>query len=425
MTMPEQKKAVVPRLRFPEFRDAGPWEVKRLGELGTIIKGKAISKSDIKPNGSLPCIRYGELYTHYREIIRTIVSFTEADPCDLVLSQQNDLIIPASGETKEDIATASCVMLDGVALGGDLNIFRSPIDGSFLAYYVRGNLKTQIAKVAQGDSVVHLYPSQLEKIELGVPHEPAEQQKIADCLSSLDELIELQAKQLEALQAHKKGLMQQLFPREGETTPRLRFPEFCDAGPWEVKRLGEVANVVRGGSPRPIDSYLTTSIDGLNWLKIGDLREDSKYVLSTEEKIKPSGLSKTREVFPGDLIMSNSMSFGRPYILKINCCIHDGWLAIKKLYSEIANEFLYYWILSTNSQKYFRGAAAGGGVRNLNADVVKLLPVTFPSLAEQQKIADCLSPLDELIELQAKQLEALQTHKKGLMQQLFPQEIDL
>ncbi len=203
-----------PRLRFPEFRDAGPWEVKRLGEVGTIIKGKGISKSDIKPNGILPCIRYGELYTHYSEVIRTIVSFTDADPGDLVLSQQNDLIIPASGETKEDIATASCVMLDGVALGGDLNIFRSPIDGRFLAYYVRGNLKTQIAKVAQGDSVVHLYPSQLEKVELGVPHEPAEQQKIADCLSSLDELIELQAKQLEALQAHKKGLMQQLFPQE-------------------------------------------------------------------------------------------------------------------------------------------------------------------------------------------------------------------
>jgi type I restriction enzyme S subunit len=105
-------------------------------------------------------------------------------------------------------------MLDGVALGGDLNIFRSPINGRFLAYYVRGNLKTQIAKVAQGDSVVHLYPSQLEKVELGVPHEPAEQQKIADCLSSLDELIELEARQLEALQTHKKGLMQQLFPQE-------------------------------------------------------------------------------------------------------------------------------------------------------------------------------------------------------------------
>ncbi|MEM5947920.1 restriction endonuclease subunit S [Spirochaetia bacterium 38H-sp] len=204
--------------------------------------------------------------------------------------------------------------------------------------------------------------------------------------------------------------------------PRLRFPEFRNAGPWEVKRLEEVADVVRGGSPRPIDKYLTKNDQGLSWLKIGDLREDSKYVFSTEEKIKPSGLSKTREVYPGNLIMSNSMSFGRPYILKINACIHDGWLAIKDISHDIENEFLYYEILSPTCQKYFQDAAAGGGVRNLNADTVKLLQVRIPSVPEQQKIADCLSSLDEVIGLEAKRLDALKAHKKGLMQQLFPRE---
>jgi len=207
-----QEGETTPRLRFPEFRDAGPWEVKRLGDLGTISKGKGISKSDTKPNGSLPCIRYGELYTRYGEVIREIASFTDVDPADLVLSKENDVIIPASGETKEDIATASCVVVDGVALGGDLNIFRSSMSGVFLAYYVRGNLKSEISKVAQGDSVVHLYPTQLEKLKLLVPQDPDEEQKIADCLSSLDELIELETKKLDALKAHKKGMMQQLFP---------------------------------------------------------------------------------------------------------------------------------------------------------------------------------------------------------------------
>src|SRR5690606_13457770 len=99
----------IPRLRFPEFRDAGPWEVKRLGEIGTILKGKGISKSDISEQGSLPCIRYGELYTHYSEVVRSVRSFTNVDAADLVLSEENDVIIPASGETTEDIATASCV----------------------------------------------------------------------------------------------------------------------------------------------------------------------------------------------------------------------------------------------------------------------------------------------------------------------------
>lgn len=204
----------VPRLRFPEFRNAGPWDLKRLGEIGTIVKGKGISKSDIAPDGALPCVRYGELYTVYGEIIREVASRTDADPADLVLSEEGDVIVPASGETKEDIATASCVTSAGVALGGDLNILRTPLQGCFLAYYIRGNLQSEISKVAQGDSVVHLYPTQLERLQLAVPPLLAEQQKIADCLSSLDELIRAQGEQIETLKNYKHGLMQQLFPRE-------------------------------------------------------------------------------------------------------------------------------------------------------------------------------------------------------------------
>ena len=203
-----------PRLRFPEFRDAGPWEVKRLGDLGKILKGKGISKSDITEGGALACIHYGELYTHYPEVIREIVSSTDVNPDNLVLSEKNDVIIPASGETREDIATASCLTEKGVALGGDLNIFRSALNGAFLAYYIRGNLKAEISRVAQGDAVVHLYPSQLEKVKLAIPPKRNEQQKIADFLSSLDDLIRARSKRIEALKQHKKGLMQQLFPQE-------------------------------------------------------------------------------------------------------------------------------------------------------------------------------------------------------------------
>ena len=211
---PAEGETTTPRLRFPEFREAGAWEVRRLGEIGKISKGKGISKSDIKPNGALPCIRYGELYTHYGEVIRDVVSFTDANPGNLVLSEENDVIIPASGETKEDIATASCVSVKGVALGGDLNIFYSPMNGMFLAYYIRGNLKFEISKVAQGNSVVHLYTTQLEKLKLAVPPYPKEQQKIAHCLSSLDEVIGLESDKLDALKNLKKGLMQQLFPQD-------------------------------------------------------------------------------------------------------------------------------------------------------------------------------------------------------------------
>lgn len=128
----------------------------------------------------------------------------------MFFSKSNDVIIPASGETKLDIAKASCVMHDDVALGGDLNVIRTSHNGVFLSYYLNGPKRMDIAKVAQGDTVVHLYPSQLEKLDVFIP-EILEQQRIASCLSSLDDLITAETQKLEALKAHKKGLMQQLF----------------------------------------------------------------------------------------------------------------------------------------------------------------------------------------------------------------------
>ncbi|MBI3772906.1 MAG: restriction endonuclease subunit S [Gammaproteobacteria bacterium] len=204
-----------PQRRFPEFRGAGGWEEKPLEKVATFSKGKGVSKSDISPNGKQPCIRYGELYTHYNETIETVISYTDVPADELVLSEANDVIIPASGETEEDIATASCVLSSGIALGGDLNIIRSNLNGVFLSYYLNNAKKKEIARLAQGISVVHLYSSQLRKLNINVPGLP-EQQKIADCLSSLDGLITAQAKKVEALKTHKKGLMQQLFPAMDE-----------------------------------------------------------------------------------------------------------------------------------------------------------------------------------------------------------------
>ena len=199
----------VPRMRFPEFRDA--WQIRKLEEIADFFKGKGISKADIDPQGQTPCIRYGELYTEYNESIKNVFSRTNVSPSELFLSRANDVIVPASGETKIDIARASCVKLDQVALGGDLNVLRPNIDGLFLSYILNGPAKEEIARTAQGDTVVHLYASQLKLIDLPVPgHE--EQQKISDCLSSLDDLITAQAQKVGALKTHKKGLMQQLFP---------------------------------------------------------------------------------------------------------------------------------------------------------------------------------------------------------------------
>jgi type I restriction enzyme S subunit len=206
------------------------------------------------------------------------------------------------------------------------------------------------------------------------------------------------------------------------SVPKLRFPEFRDVGEWEEKKLGEISRIVRGGSPRPIDGYLTTDSKGLNWLKIGDISPEAKYVTYTKERVRLDALKKTREVYPDDLILSNSMSFGRPYILKIKTCIHDGWIAVSKIDNLVNTDYLYYYISSPFSQLYFLNNAAGSGVQNLNADIIKLLPTSIPSLPEQKKIADCLSSIDDRITAETQKLDTLKAHKKGLMQQLFPAE---
>lgn len=186
------------------------WEEKRLGNIATIVKGKGISKSDIVEDGALECIRYGELYTHYKERITKIFSRTNLDKSDLVLSDYNDVIIPSSGETQIDIARASCVLKSGVALGGDLNILVSQQDGVFLSYYINHSLKYEIAKVAQGNSVVHLYPSQLEVLKIKLPSLD-EQKKIAEFIGSFDDKIESIGEQIAKVQELKKGLLQQMF----------------------------------------------------------------------------------------------------------------------------------------------------------------------------------------------------------------------
>ena len=205
----------VPKLRFPEFREEGEWESTTLGKIASLHKGKGISKAEIDDTGKSFCIRYGELYTKYKEAIFTVYSKTTTPTNELVLSKKNDVLIPSSGETKIDIATASCVMQDGIAIGGDINVIRSNQNGVFLSYYLNSAKKLDIAKLAQGDAVVHLYISQLELLNVVIPT-LIEQQKIADCLLSLDNLITVQIQKIEALKLHKKGLMQQLFPTTDE-----------------------------------------------------------------------------------------------------------------------------------------------------------------------------------------------------------------
>lgn len=162
-------------------------------------------------------------------------------------------------------------------------------------------------------------------------------------------------------------------------------------------RLGDVCEVVRGGSPRPIIDYITTDSDGVNWLKIGDVKETDKYFDHAAEKIKPSGIPKTREVVSGDLILSNSMSFGRAFITRIDGYIHDGWLRLRPNKELLDKEYLYYFLTSSLAQNQLKAVATGSVVNNLKSDTVKAVWIDLPQLEVQKAIAKTLSVFDEKI----------------------------
>lgn len=198
------------RFKDDNGKDFSDWEEKRLGDVATFLKGKSLPKADLSIGGKLKCIRYGELYTTYSEIISKIKSATNVEVSKLFLSKINDVIIPSSGETNIDLATASYVSDDGIALGGDINVIRSKENGIFLAYYLNNAKRIDIAKLAQGISVMHLYASHLKNLNLKLPV-LEEQQKIAKCLSTIDKKIESVQTQLTKIQIFKKGLLQKML----------------------------------------------------------------------------------------------------------------------------------------------------------------------------------------------------------------------
>ena len=223
-------KGNVPNLRFPEFQ--GEWEEKRLSEIADLFKGNGISKEQLTDTGE-PCILYGELYTKYKsEVISDIFSKTDIDTRKLVKSKANDVIIPCSGETAVDIATARCVPYDNILLGGDLNIIRLyDCDGSFMSYQLNGKRKYDLAKVAQGVSVVHLYGDHLKGVKTYNPC-LEEQKKIAKLLSLLDERIATQNKIIDKLQSLIKGIAQHCIR------------ELING--WEYVRLGDICKITTG-----------------------------------------------------------------------------------------------------------------------------------------------------------------------------------
>ncbi|MCX5963377.1 MAG: restriction endonuclease subunit S [Cyanobacteria bacterium] len=205
--------------------------------------------------------------------------------------------------------------------------------------------------------------------------------------------------------------------------PKLRFPEFLDAEEWEIKEFSKYIVLYRGSSPRPIQNYLSSDSSGVNWIKIGDTKSAKNFVISqVEEKITPDGAKKSRKVNIGELILANSMSYGKTYLLAIDGCIYDGWFVLRNHEKYFDKQFLLQLLNSEYMQNQYERFSAGGIVQNISSDIVYKTVLPHTSLKEQKKIADCLSSIADRITAETQKLDTLKAHKKGLMQQLFPAE---
>lgn len=401
----------VPKLRFLEF--SGEWEEKKLADIALFSKGKGYTKNDLQKNGT-PIILYGRMYTKYETIIDNVDTFVNMQNGS-VISKGGEIIVPASGETAEEISRASVVKNKGIILGGDLNIISIPTDkfsSSFLALNIsNGDSQHKLSKLAQGKSVVHLHNEDLSNLEIKIPSLP-EQQKIADFLSTVDSIIASEIKILNALQKKKKALMQKLF------TQQLRFKseDGTDFPEWEEKKLGEISSSPKYGLNASGIDY-----DGEHkYLRITDIDEVT-HTFSPEEITTPSEFSDDYLLEENDIVFARTgASTGKTYLYNPN----DGDLYFAgfliKFHIKDANaRFVFYQTCTHEYEKWVHVMSTRSGQPGINSEEYSTLKIQLPCIEEQQKIADCLSSLDSLIQNQQKVVTTWQQRKKALLQQMF------
>jgi type I restriction enzyme S subunit len=410
----------MPKLRFPEFCGDDVWNEMPLDGLSKRIRRKVGSK-ELTPVSITAGFGFvdqtkkfgrriaGEQYKNYIHIQRG----------DFVYNKGNSKTF-AQGciyqlkEFEEAAASTAFICFKLNASCVDIyfqNLFECNTHGRKLLKFITSG--------ARSDGLLNINPTDFFSIELPLPPRKEEQQRIAECLSAVDEVIAAQARKLDALKSHKKGLMQELFPREGETLPKLRFPEFRDAAGWEESRLADICSkITQGGTPDTSEPKFWGG--SINWMTPAEMgKTESPFIDATTRTITESGLDNCSSYLLPiySVILSVRAPIGSLAINTTPMAINQGCKGLITG-NTLSFSFLYYSLI--NSKARLIDLGAGNTFKELSGSALKSYEIGLPSPPEQQKIAACLSSVDEVIAAQAQKLEALKTHKKGLMQQLFP-----
>jgi type I restriction enzyme S subunit len=396
-TKEEATPALVPKLRFPEFRGAKGWKPSVLADACDMQAGKFVSASNISERnqaGMFPC--YGG------NGLRGYTTTHTHDGTYPLIGRQGALcgnVRLAGGQfhaTEHAVVATPKKAIDVVWLRYSLDLLN-------------------LNRFATGQAQPGLSVDVLENVVLAIPPLEPEQQKIAECLSSVDELIAAQARKVDALKTHKKGLMQQLFPREGETQPRLRFPEFQNAGEWEVRTIGEMFSLINGCAFKPEDWKPT----GTPIIRIQNLNDPSAEFNYSQEPVP-----ERNRVEPGDLLFAWSGTLGSSFGARIwngpSGVLNQHIFKVLMDEQQITLQFALLVLARVEEEIARRTHGFKASFVHVKKSDLVQVEMLLPSVPEQQHIASCLSSLDAMITAETQKHEALKTHKKGLMQQLFP-----
>jgi restriction endonuclease S subunit len=402
-TKEEATPALVPKLRFPVFRDAAGWERKEVGDVFQVTRGNVLSMTLVHDE-KIEAMQYPvySSQTKNNGLSGFYSKYLFADAITWTTDGAN------AGDVNYRAGKFFCTNVCGVLLSskGFANPCIAALINSVARKYVSyvGNPK--------------LMNGVMSKIPIPLPPLP-EQQKIAECLSSVDELIAAQARKVDALKTHKKGLMQQLFPREGETQPHLRFPEFQNAGKWEEDTLDDIATFRRGSFPQPygLPEWYDEK-NGMPFIQVFDVGDSFRLKDKTKSKISKLGAEKSVFIPEGTLIVTLQGSIGRVAITHYDAYIDRTLLIFESFQKPI--EKVFFSRVIQNLFDIEKEKAPGGIIKTITKESLSDFKVKYPTIGEQQRIADCLTTLDDLIAAQTQKHEVLKTHKKALMQQLFP-----
>ncbi|HEV7424911.1 MAG TPA: restriction endonuclease subunit S [Thermoanaerobaculia bacterium] len=417
---------LTPKLRFIEFRNGPAWKEESFANLYELKPTNTLSRDKLNyDRGTVRNIHYGDIHTRFQtlfdvsqELVPFVTGGSTVDFDKNAFSAEGDLVFADASEDLTDVGKSiEVVALHGErVLSGTHTILATPRDSQLIVgfggYLFRsGRMRAQIKNEAQGSKVYGISSGRLCKVNVCFPADPAEQQKIVGCLTSLDELIAAHRRKLDALRAHKKGLMQQLFPGEGESLPRVRFPEFRDAPKWDQEKLGDFVDISSGDSP---SRFVLSSSGKYPFVKVEDLNNCVKYQVTGREFCNNSKAVVPRHslLFPkrGAAIELNKLRVTAAEIV-----IDTNLMAITPK-NGLMSEFLYYY----TSNIGLSHIADTSTIPQINNKHIIPLGVFLPSTSEQERIAGCLLTLDEQISAEAKTFATLKTHKNGVMQQLFP-----